>query len=221
VPGRPTKPTQATCHLLGDLLGQLHTLTDLPPAVTRRGGAWHHLANQGSPTDEVAAVVSLLDDAAGRVPTAQQALYQTLRAAASQLEDCDALPHALIHPDFVPANAITSASTNATLVDWTGAGNGPRLWSLAFLLWAASRNSLKPIDAVISGYRGHVQLEAAELARLADAIAARPVVFACWAFATGRERLPDVVERLPAIRHRAETIAARALRALADSQSGM
>jgi methyltransferase (TIGR00027 family) len=213
LPGRQAKPTETACHRLGDLLGRLHTLTDLPAAATRPGGAWHHLALEGNPAGEVAAILSLLDNAAGRVPASQRDLYQTLLTAASKVDDCQGLPQALIHPDFAPANAVVSAPANPTIIDWTGAGQGPRLWSLAFLLWAAGLTSLKPIDSVISAYRQHVQLEAAELARLTNAIATRPVIFSSWAFATGRERLPSVVERLPKIRARAEKIAARVLKA--------
>ena len=216
LPGETAKRSQAAFSLLGDVLGQLHTLTQLPAAATRPGGAWHHLVFQGSPRDEVAACVSLLDDAAARVPASQRTLYETLRQAASQTEDCDELPQSLIHPDFVPANAIASASGATTLVDWTGAGRGPRLSSLAFLLWAAGTNGLGPLDSVTSSYRRHVQLEGTELDRLADAIAARPVILACWAFATGRVRLPDTVDTLPTIRGRAKRIAARALSTLGE-----
>jgi len=134
-----------------------------------------------------------------------------LREAVSAAEDCGELPHALIHPDFVPANAIVSTAGETIIVDWTGAGLGPRLWSLAFLLWAAGANDPGRVDSVATGSRRHVHLEAAELDRLAAAIAARPAIFGCWTFSTGREQLADVVARLPTIRARAERIAARAV----------
>ena len=38
----------------------------------------------------------------------------------------------------------------------------------------------------------------------------RPLVFGCWAFATGRERLADLVEDLGEMRRRAAGIARRA-----------
>lgn len=204
------KGNQTDFRLLGELLGRLHALTQLPATAARPGGAWHHLVFQGSPRDEVAARVALLDDAEARVPTSQRALYQELHQAGSQIEDSEHLPKSLIHPDFVPVNAINAASGATTLVDWSGAGRGPRLWSLAFLLWAAGANSVRAVDSVMSGYRRHVQLDVAELDRLADAVAARPVISGCWSFSTGRAPLAEVAAKLPTIRARAKRIAARA-----------
>ena len=63
------------------------------------------------------------------------------------------------------------------IVNWAGAGRGPRLWSLAFLLWAAGRRGPGRVEAAVSGYRRHVELVAAEREQLANAIAARPLVF--------------------------------------------
>jgi methyltransferase (TIGR00027 family) len=210
VTGPRVKGRRSDFDLLGDLLGRLHTLPASGGAGSRPGGAWHHLVFQGTPRDEIAATVALLDDAGGRVAKSQSSHYEMLREAVSGAEDCDDLPQALIHPDFVPTNAIAAASSGGPmLVDWTGAGRGPRLWSLGFLLWAAGARNLGAVDSVVSGYRRHVELEAAELARLAPAIAARPLIFASWGFSTGRESLADVVERLPSIRADAERIAAR------------
>ncbi len=107
-----------------------------------------------------------VDDADARVPDSQRPLYATLRAALSQAETCDGLPQALIHPDFVPANAIASRAAGTVLIDWTGAGRGPRLWSLAFLLWAAGCEGLRCVDAVVAAYRRHVEPTSAELERL-------------------------------------------------------
>lgn len=47
---------------------------------------------------------------------------------------------------FVPANALDTGD-GVTIVDWTGAGRGPRLWSLGFLLFAAGARSPKAVDA--------------------------------------------------------------------------
>jgi Ser/Thr protein kinase RdoA (MazF antagonist) len=66
----------------------------------------------------------------------------------------------------------------------------------------------------VSGYRRHAEITPAERERLADAVAARPLMFAAWRFATGAEQLSEVVEQLPGIRAKARTIAERALTAL-------
>jgi Ser/Thr protein kinase RdoA (MazF antagonist) len=130
---------------------------------------------------------------------------------------CHDLPHAFVHPDFVPANAIPTPDEHLVIVDWTGAGRGPRLWSLAFLLWAAGARSLRLVDVAVSRYRKHVTLEPDELTRLAGAIRARPLTLECWAFCAGRRELADAVERVSAATELADTIAARARQAFETS----
>ncbi len=66
------------------------------------------------------------------------------------------------------------------LVDWTGAGIGPRLWSFAFLLLAEGSKHLGRIDLVLDGYRRHVELLDREIERFAGVAIARPIVFAVW-----------------------------------------
>ncbi len=77
------------------------------------------------------------------------------------------------------------------IVDWTGAGRGPRIWSLAFLLWAAGARELDLVDVVVLAYASHVQLEPEELARLAQAICVRPLVLDTWAVCAGRKRAAE------------------------------
>ena len=208
--GRAAKRDGASLAALGDLLGRLHTLTNLPPAADRPGGAWHHLVPQGGPRDEIDALVALLDQAARRVSASQRGLFEALRETATRLEDGAWLPHAFTHADFVPVNAITSASGQVTIIDWAGAGRAPRLWSLGFLLWVAGAENLAAVDAVISSYGRHVELnpDETEPDRLAAAIAARPIGLACWAFAVGRERLPETIERTTTIDRGSRRIAA-------------
>ena len=90
----------------------------------------------GGPREEIAAAGELLDDSVGDVPARQLAAFDRLRDAVDRTDDCDDLPHALVHPDFVQANAIPTPDERLVIVDWTGAGRGPRLWSLGFMLWA-------------------------------------------------------------------------------------
>jgi thiamine kinase-like enzyme len=54
------------------------------------------------------------------------------------------LPQALVHPDPCGANAIVTSAGRPVLVDWTGAGPGPRVLSLAGLL----AGSLQPVRGV-------------------------------------------------------------------------
>ena len=132
---------------LGSLLGRLHTL---PADRVRDGGGWHHLIHQGTPAAEIAAARSRLDAAVPGLPPDQQPLLAELRAELDQADGCAGLPQALIHPDFVPPNAIAAADGGLVLVDWTGACRGPRLSSLAFLLWAAGCRGPSRLDAVVA-----------------------------------------------------------------------
>jgi hypothetical protein len=100
-------------------------------------------------------------------------------------------------------------------VDWTGAGRGPRLWSLGFLLWAAGARNLRLVDLVVSRYRRSVELEPAELDRLAGAIRGRPVMLEVWSVCAGRRELADAVERVDRAGDLAAEIAAAARRAFA------
>ncbi|MBV9606363.1 MAG: phosphotransferase, partial [Solirubrobacterales bacterium] len=193
---------------LGALLGHLHMRpgTGLPA-----GGAWHHVA-VGTPADEISAVSDLLDDAVASVRARELALLDRLRGAAELADDCHDLPHCVVHPDFVPANAI-QGERSPVIVDWAGAGRGPRLWSLGFLLWAAASQSR--LEAVISRYTRRVTLEPEELDRLDGAIWGRPVMLDCWSFATGRVPLPRAAERVEQAQGDARRIAEHARRLFA------
>jgi Ser/Thr protein kinase RdoA (MazF antagonist) len=201
VRGRQAPGTPRMFAVLGTCLGGLHARPgDSLPA----GGGWHHLVAQGNPHDEIAAAMTLLNAAEGD-PAARATLLRELR----ELDDGADLPHGIVHPDFVPANAILRPERGMVVVDWLGCGRGPRLWSLGFLLWAAGARDLALVDAVIGGYRQHVQLTPDELARLPDAIRARPLTIDCWAVAHDRLNGADAIERLDLRAERAEAIAGR------------
>ncbi|MGH2873050.1 MAG: phosphotransferase enzyme family protein [Solirubrobacteraceae bacterium] len=210
-PAAPLKPGRPAA-LLGAMLGALHSR---PGNGARCGGAWHHLSFTGGPREEVAAARALLDDAVAQVPLRQLAIFDRLREAVDQVDDCQDLPHALVHPDFVPANAIPTPDERLVIVDWTGAGRGPRLWSLGFLLWAAGARHPRLIELVVSRYRNRITLEPDELARLQGAIGGRPLMLDCWALCHGRLSLTETVERMQANRELVARIAAHALDAFA------
>jgi Ser/Thr protein kinase RdoA (MazF antagonist) len=199
VDGRPAPRTPRMCTALGAWLGGLHKQSgdDLPA-----GGGWHHLVAQGSPADEIAAAAALLARTDG-----DRAAIGTLRAELGSLDAAADLPHALVHPDLVPENVIRPPEGGMVIVDWSGAGRGPRLWSLAFLLWAAGDLAL--VDSVMSGYTRHVRLTAEELDRLPDAVRGRPLTLDCWSVANGRLDPAAAVRRLDRRAERAEAVAAR------------
>jgi Ser/Thr protein kinase RdoA (MazF antagonist) len=199
---------------LGVMLGELHTLpvSGTAGAVGRPGGAWHHLA-EGLPRDEIAAAARILDDAGGRVPAAERKAYASLRAEVAGFDGGDGLPHALTHPDFVLANVIPSPSRGMVMVDWTGSGQGPRLWSLAFLLFAAGGRGLNRVDSAITGYLTQVRPEPEELGRLAGMLRVRPAMFEVWAVGRGRKSVAEAWQGVAGTQELAGAVAARALAA--------
>ena len=212
-PLRPGRPAA----ILGALLGRLHAH---PATNLRPGGAWHHLSFAGGPREEIAAAAELLDDHLPRVGVRELALFDRLRDEVARTDDCHDLPLAFVHPDFVPANAISTADGKLAIVDWTGSGRGPRLWSLGFLLWAAGARDLRLIDVVVSRYRRGVELEPAELDRLAGAIRGRPVMLEVWSVCAGRREVAAAVDRIAHAAELAESIAIAARRAFTTPIDG-
>jgi Ser/Thr protein kinase RdoA (MazF antagonist) len=196
-PGRALAANAQGFELLGRLLGRLHGMPvgampgDAATAAMRPGGAWHHLLPDGSPADELAAARTLLHGARHRVPAGGAARYDTLVSALEAADACVDLPHVLVHPDCVPRNAVGRPEGDVTLIDWTGAGQGPRIVSLGCLLWAAA-GSKRHVAAVLAGYRQSVSLEPGEADRLGAAMELRPLILACWTFSTGRDTLDGV-----------------------------
>jgi Ser/Thr protein kinase RdoA (MazF antagonist) len=207
---------------LGVMLGELHTLPvqGAPGAITRPGGAWHHLA-EGLPRDEIAAAARILDEAEERIPATERKAYAALRAEVAGLDGGDGLPEALIHPDFVLANVIPSPSRGLVMVDWTGSGQGPRLWSLAFLLYAAGGRGINRVDSAITGYLTQVRPEPEELGRLPGLIRVRPAMFGVWAVGQGRKSVAEAWRGVTETRALADTVAARALAAFGRGTSSL
>jgi len=210
-PAAPLKPGRPAA-LLGGMLGALHTRAG---TQFRSGGAWHHLSLSGGPREEIAAAGELLDDAVDQVPARQLAMFDRLREAVERADDCDDLPHALVHPDCAPANAVPTPDERLVIVDWTGAGRGPRLWSLGFLLFAAGAVHPRLVELAVSRYRKRISLEPEELDRLDGAIGGRPLMLDCWSYCHGRRSLAETVERIDANVELANRIAAQARRAFA------
>jgi hypothetical protein len=206
--------------ILGSMVGALHAA---PAAWAPPGGAWHHLAT-GTPRDEIAAAVGLLEAALEDAPVAQRAPLGTLLDEVQRLDDGAGLPEALVHPDVALVNAVEdeyaapdAPARGLVLVDWTGAGRGPRAWSLAFSLWAAGWRRPELIDVFVARYRRRITPEPEELDRLAAVMMGRPLLLLCWG--VGHRDVPpaQVVAQLPELHGNCRRLAARARRAFAAS----
>src|SRR5512140_573330 len=83
-----------------------------------------------------ARVVALLEQH-GMTTLAGRSQLEALEAAVAVAQDGSDLPSALIHPDCQLSNAIRDPRGRISLIDWEGAGVGPRLWPLGLLLFSA------------------------------------------------------------------------------------
>lgn len=144
---------------------------------------------------------------------AESAAFDALRAEVAALDAADGLPEGLIHPDFVLANVVATPG-GMVLVDWTGAGRGPRLWSLAFLLCAEAVKEPRRAGAVLLGYREHVTLEAEELDRLGEVARSRPLILRAWSVCMGRTTPTEAMVAVPETKALTEMLATRVRAAL-------
>ncbi len=198
---------------LGEMLGELHALPAGTGAVGRPGGAWHHLAD-GLPAAEIRAAQALLADSEDAVPARERPLHAALRRELADADGGEGLPQALLHPDFALANVIASPDRGMVLVDWTGAGRGPRAWSLAFLVFAEGARNPPRAGLVLDGYRSRVSLEPEEIDRLPALMRVRPVVLATWSYCLGRSSLAQAARAVDAAQAVAQEVGPRAVAAL-------
>lgn len=93
---------------------------------------------------------------------------------------------------------------------WIGVGHGPRIWPLAFLLFAAGPQGA---GRTLERYRRSISLSGEELARLPGVMIARPLTLDLWSVAYGRMTAQQAITRARAHRARVDAIG----RALGDS----
>ncbi len=217
IEGSATDASGRTLKAFGEMLGRLNSLLVEDDVVAREAGALHHYShNGGGPENDLKAAASWLTAIEDRIPVQSRALYDSLCDQVANADTCHDLPEALIHPDAVLKNLLTTKSNDLILIDWTGAGRGPRIAALALLIWSGALQkggwSPRRVDAIVAGYRSHIRLEEHELDRLAPVMQIRPLVFACWRFrhAVNSQRSPDGTEWWWPDNELVQAIAARA-----------
>ena len=192
---------------LGSLVARLHLAVRPAGTADRPAGALHHYA-EGTPADELRAAGRWLRDIEPRVAVADRDQLEVLRRALAGADDAAGLPEAFVHPDPVPKNAIFT-SGGPVLVDWAGAGRGPRLASLALVLrssWAGPR--------FMRGYAAAVELDAEERRRAPDLLMTRALIDIAFRVCREPGRISQQVKGLAAVRRRTEALAAAALAAV-------
>jgi hypothetical protein len=183
--GRPTDAhgrveSPAVHHELASLLGRLHTLPAANGAVARDGGSEEHDGGfyVGRPKQDLAAGMNFLASVEDAVAPEGREKFEWLRDQVENADDAEGLPEALTHGNY-HAWAAVGPPGNLVIVGWAGSGRGPRLPALAWLLRTAAEGSAEHVDAVMRGYREHVQLTDEELDRLPGVLNMRPLWLAC------------------------------------------
>jgi Ser/Thr protein kinase RdoA (MazF antagonist) len=198
-PKRPKYPILT----LGAMVGRLHGFA-VPEGADRPAGALHHFA-EGTMRDELRVVASWLDAVEDRVPREGKDALDTIRAALATADGADGLPEALVHPDPVPKNVIFTAD-GPVLVDWTSAGRGPRLASMALVLrsgWAAV--------PFMRGYTRIVTLTDDERERLAGLLFSRQLIDLVFRLCLDPTTVVSRAKRLAALRRECEAKGAKLL----------
>ncbi|MBO0823286.1 MAG: phosphotransferase [Actinobacteria bacterium] len=182
--GRPTdahgRGAPAVQHELASLLGRLHALPAAGGAVARDGGAEETDGGfyVGRPGQDLTAAMSFLVSVEDAVPREGREKFEWLRDQVENADDAEDLPEALTHSNYHLWAAVGTPG-NLVIVGWAGSGRGPRLPALAWLLRTAAEGSMESIDAVMRGYREHVQLTDEELERLPGVLNMRALWLAC------------------------------------------
>ncbi len=183
--GRPTDAhgrgeSPAVHHELASLLGRLHALPAAGGAVARDGGAEETDGGfyVGRPGQDLAAAMSFLVSVEDAMAPEGREKFEWLRDQVENADDAEGLPEALTHSNYHLWAAVGTPG-NLVIAGWAGSGRGPRLPALAWLLRTAAEGSTENIDAVMRGYREHVQLTDEELERLPGVLNMRALWLAC------------------------------------------
>lgn len=187
VAGKAPGKSRRAIARMADLLGRLHAMP-VGALTERPGGSLHHVPGfEGLPGEDLRLAAALLDDIDARIPPRNRAPFERLRADVSGAGDGNDLPRSWVHPDPVLKNMIAAADRSITLVDWAGAGVGPRLFCLAQFLGVAQTTSgwdRAKLGVIAAAYGAHVQLGADEIERLGEAVRIRRLWLAAWNYWT-------------------------------------
>lgn len=187
---------------IGEYAAALHCLPAGPVGPSRL-----------NPSGAMLARLPQLEEAADRVPGAVRSFHRSAVEIVRRLAAGDRPPAAMLHGDCYPANAVRAPGGQIVMVDWEGAGRGPAVFEVAYLLLAchmdrpqlpAIRADPERIAAVARGYSRLRRLTDAELAWLPDAVRYDVVQRAVHAgsFDAGEDRwLEDLWLRKTLARH--------------------
>lgn len=177
---------------LAEMLGRLHGLPPGNGPVLRDGGAFgHDKANEGKPAMDVRAAVAFLDSVAHRIAPEGRPVLDSLRTELEGTDTGDGLPEALTTLNVTDRDIIVGKDGSFTFVDWKPAGQGPRIVSLAWLLYGATQRGhpmyphpdqvdLDLVRRTVQGYARAIRPTVEELNRLGNIIRLHQLYMAAW-----------------------------------------
>ena len=139
------------------------------------------------PAEDLAAARGWLHDVATDIPSTLVEQFNRLARDLAGTVDCETARTGLVHPDCHVGNVIGS-SAGPVLFDWEGAGVGPLVAALGWLLFSSAVAGpdrafdgvdASAVQAIVGGYTEVRTLDDDEMDVLADAIRVRPLVIAC------------------------------------------
>ncbi|HYW25836.1 MAG TPA: phosphotransferase [Terriglobales bacterium] len=202
VDGEEAGCAPAQLETIGEYAACLHSLPAGPVGPSRL-----------DPSRTMLARLPLLEAAEDRVPAAARSFHRSALEIVRRLASGDRPPAAMLHGDCYPANAVRAPEGPIVMVDWEGAGRGPAVFEVGYLLLCchmdrpqlpAMRADPERIAAVVRGYARRRRLTDAELAWLPDAVRYDVVQHAVQAgsFDLGEDRwLEDLWLRKMLARH--------------------
>lgn len=175
-------PSDQWATVMGDLLGRLHALP-LDTSVDRPGGAeGGDPSREGTPRQDLLAALSFLDSVDTKVAPADREAFERFRERVRSADAGEGLPKALVHGNILAGDPDHAVMTDRgpLVLNWKGAGVGPRLADLGWVLWGCWDES--DAIAVIDAYREHVELTLEELDRLPAVMAIRPLYLSAFGY---------------------------------------
>jgi Ser/Thr protein kinase RdoA (MazF antagonist) len=201
VDGQEADSTPATLEALGEYAAALHCLPAGPVGPSRL-----------NPSGAMLARLQQLEAAADRVPAVARPLHRTAVEVVRRLAAGERPPAAFLHGDCSQQNAVRAPQGPIVLVDWEGAGRGPAMFEVGYLLLCchldrpqlpAMRADPERIAAVAHGYSRRRRLGDAELDWLPAAVHYDVIRRALEAgsFDTGDDHWQEVWQRKLLSRH--------------------
>lgn len=180
IEGEMTTASAAEFQAIGQQLARLHNVkvgTAEPPIPYCR---WQ-------PTNKITNWIAGLEAVAGQFPVELTGLYDFSLATLHRIAQWPTMPVSILHADPNSTNAVRTPTGAFVFVDWDGAGLGPPLLDLGYLLltchlvlpsWPQIVPAHDLIAAIMTGYCSVRSLSAEEVAALPVAVSLNDAIWA-------------------------------------------